>query len=169
MAATANTAVQACFDVAGTVEVRIELRDDDQSVRAEAKIYGSPVGYNYAFLDGEDTLEVQLRWHGEQINVTKTYRFERGSYLIEVLHEVENKGDVNLDVSAISLGTKKPVGVAKTKPKTGAELSMEPLLFSSDNPDQAMLSIRLRTALRYPRELDITSEVMEELSLEPDS
>jgi len=49
---------------------------------------------DYALEDGEDTLEVPLMWEGEQVTVTKTYRFRRGSYLIEVFHEVENKGEV---------------------------------------------------------------------------
>jgi len=38
--------------------------------------------------------------------------------------------------------------------------------FNADNPDQALLAIRLRTALRYPDELDITDAVLEELSLD---
>lgn len=48
---------------------------------------------DYALEDGEDTLEVPLMWEGEQVTVTKTYRFKRGSYLIQVSHEVENKGE----------------------------------------------------------------------------
>ena len=40
--------------------------------------------------------------------------------------------------------------------------------FEADNPDQAMVAIRLRTALRYPDELDITDDVMDELSLDID-
>ena len=38
--------------------------------------------------------------------------------------------------------------------------------FDAKNPEQAMMAIRLRTALRYPEELDITDSVIEELSLE---
>jgi len=38
--------------------------------------------------------------------------------------------------------------------------------FEADNPEQAMVSIRLRTALRYPDDLDVTDQVLEELSLE---
>jgi hypothetical protein len=38
--------------------------------------------------------------------------------------------------------------------------------FNAENPEEAMLAIRLRSALRYPDELDITDDVMEELSLE---
>lgn len=38
--------------------------------------------------------------------------------------------------------------------------------FDAENPEQAMMAIRLRDALRYPEELDITTDVMEELHLE---
>jgi Skp family chaperone for outer membrane proteins len=38
--------------------------------------------------------------------------------------------------------------------------------FEAENPEQAMTAIRLRDALRYPEELDITADVMEELHLE---
>ncbi|MHC5113245.1 MAG: OmpH family outer membrane protein [Planctomycetota bacterium] len=38
--------------------------------------------------------------------------------------------------------------------------------FNADNPESAMNAIRLRTAVLYPKGLDITDEVMEELSLE---
>jgi Skp family chaperone for outer membrane proteins len=38
--------------------------------------------------------------------------------------------------------------------------------FEAENPEQAMLAIRMRTALRYPDRLDITSAVIEEMSLE---
>ncbi|MBT8484197.1 MAG: OmpH family outer membrane protein [Phycisphaerales bacterium] len=40
--------------------------------------------------------------------------------------------------------------------------------FEAENPDQAMMAIRLRTALRYPEDLDITDHVLQELSLEVD-
>jgi Skp family chaperone for outer membrane proteins len=38
--------------------------------------------------------------------------------------------------------------------------------FRAENPEQALMSIRLRPALRYPEELDITAEVLDELSLD---
>jgi Skp family chaperone for outer membrane proteins len=40
--------------------------------------------------------------------------------------------------------------------------------FESNNPDQAMTEIRLRSALRYPDQLDMTDAVIEEMSLELD-
>ncbi len=38
--------------------------------------------------------------------------------------------------------------------------------FNAQTPEQAMMSIRLRTILRSPDDLDLTDEVLEELSLE---
>ena len=38
--------------------------------------------------------------------------------------------------------------------------------FKSTNADQALTEIRLRTAVKYPERLDITTEVMEELSIQ---
>jgi Skp family chaperone for outer membrane proteins len=38
--------------------------------------------------------------------------------------------------------------------------------FNTDSPEQAMIAIRLRTTLRSPSSLDITDDVLEELSLE---
>ena len=38
--------------------------------------------------------------------------------------------------------------------------------FEAGNPDEAMLAIRMRTALKYPKGLDITTAVLEEMSLE---
>jgi Skp family chaperone for outer membrane proteins len=40
--------------------------------------------------------------------------------------------------------------------------------FEATNPDQALLAIRLRSVLHYPESLDITADVLEELSLEVD-
>jgi Skp family chaperone for outer membrane proteins len=40
--------------------------------------------------------------------------------------------------------------------------------FEASNPDEAMLAIRMRTALKYPKCLDITTAVLEEMSLETD-
>ncbi len=38
--------------------------------------------------------------------------------------------------------------------------------FDTENPEAAIMAIRLRTALRYPEDLDITDDVVEELDLE---
>lgn len=47
---------------------------------------------NYRLADGADAIEVPLQWtNTEGVQVTKTYRFHRGSYLIEVGFDVTNK------------------------------------------------------------------------------
>ena len=38
--------------------------------------------------------------------------------------------------------------------------------FKAVNGDQALSEVRLRSAVKYPEKLDITSEVLEELSLQ---
>lgn len=46
----------------------------------------------YVLSDGEDVLEVPLVWtSGDGLTVTKTYRFERGSYEIAVRYRVQNQ------------------------------------------------------------------------------
>jgi YidC/Oxa1 family membrane protein insertase len=48
----------------------------------------------YELRDGQDTLEVRLKAHDASgVEVTKVYRFHRGSYLIDVAYEVANKSD----------------------------------------------------------------------------
>jgi len=44
----------------------------------------------YSLRDGEDSLIVPLLWEQDGIKVIKTYEFQRGDYLIEVKHRVEN-------------------------------------------------------------------------------
>lgn len=46
---------------------------------------------SYALTDGSDTLEIPLYWQNEGIKITKTYRFKRGSYLVDVDFKVENQ------------------------------------------------------------------------------
>ncbi|NCF35079.1 MAG: membrane protein insertase YidC [Gammaproteobacteria bacterium] len=48
---------------------------------------------DYRLADGEDELIVPLRWVQDGIEVTKTYRFRRGDYLIDVAHRVNNRSD----------------------------------------------------------------------------
>ncbi len=48
----------------------------------------------YQLADGKDVVEVPLEWtDGQGIKVTKTYRFRRGSYLVEVGFEVNNQSE----------------------------------------------------------------------------
>jgi YidC/Oxa1 family membrane protein insertase len=46
----------------------------------------------YRLAEGEDVLEVKLDATGGGVRVTKTYRFHRGSYLIELDHEIASAG-----------------------------------------------------------------------------
>jgi YidC/Oxa1 family membrane protein insertase len=48
----------------------------------------------YTLRDGQDVLDVRLKARDANgVEVTKTYRFHRGSYLIDVAYEVTNKSD----------------------------------------------------------------------------
>ena len=48
---------------------------------------------NYSLVDGQDELLVPFRWQGSNnVTVTKTYTFKRGSYLVNVDYQIENKG-----------------------------------------------------------------------------
>lgn len=48
----------------------------------------------YSLKDGEDSLDVELNWRGESgLEVSKIYRFHRGSYLIDVDFVIKNGGD----------------------------------------------------------------------------
>ncbi len=48
----------------------------------------------YRLAAGRDELAVPLTWRGDGITVTKTYRFRRGSYQVEVEQRVANDSDV---------------------------------------------------------------------------
>ncbi|MDN3516614.1 membrane protein insertase YidC [Aquisalimonas lutea] len=46
---------------------------------------------SFELAEGEDTLEVPLVWEGDNgIRVTKRYTFHRDSYVVDLVHEVEN-------------------------------------------------------------------------------
>jgi YidC/Oxa1 family membrane protein insertase len=46
----------------------------------------------YQLEENKDILNVDLHWKGEDgIEVTKQYRFTRGSYLVEVIYQIQNK------------------------------------------------------------------------------
>jgi YidC/Oxa1 family membrane protein insertase len=54
----------------------------------------SSVESSYSLKDGEDRLDVKLTWRGDSgLEVTKIYRFHRGSYLIDVDYLVKNGGE----------------------------------------------------------------------------
>ena len=44
----------------------------------------------YSLAPGQDTLEVPLTWSGDGVTITKTFRFHRGSYLVDIDYRVEN-------------------------------------------------------------------------------
>jgi YidC/Oxa1 family membrane protein insertase len=44
----------------------------------------------YALAEGAQNLEVVLRWQSSELTVHKIFRFEAGSYLVDVTHVVEN-------------------------------------------------------------------------------
>ncbi|MCP4874798.1 MAG: membrane protein insertase YidC, partial [Gammaproteobacteria bacterium] len=44
----------------------------------------------YELADGQDELDVSLRWSQDGIEVVKTYHFRRGDYLVDVKHSVNN-------------------------------------------------------------------------------
>lgn len=46
---------------------------------------------NYSLADGSEVLEIPLYWQHDGIKVTKTYRFKRSSYLIDVEYKIENQ------------------------------------------------------------------------------
>ena len=49
---------------------------------------------DYVLPDGQDQLEVPLRWVGpDGLSVTKVYRFRRNSYVIGIEYRIENRGD----------------------------------------------------------------------------
>jgi YidC/Oxa1 family membrane protein insertase len=55
----------------------------------------------FTLAEGKDTLEVRLNASGNSpVRVSKVYTFHRGSYLVDVSYEIENKGSIALTPSA---------------------------------------------------------------------
>ncbi len=50
---------------------------------------------NFELAEGQDELVVPMTWEKDGIRVTKSYRFRRGDYLIQVDHLVENASDAD--------------------------------------------------------------------------
>ncbi|NOQ94920.1 MAG: membrane protein insertase YidC, partial [Methylophaga sp.] len=70
--------------------VQSGLRSNDFSVPTHHDRYSAETS-SYELLDGQDTVVVPLTWiNNEGLTVTKTYRFHRDSYLIDVDYQVEN-------------------------------------------------------------------------------
>ncbi|MCU7842232.1 MAG: membrane protein insertase YidC [Candidatus Thiodiazotropha sp. (ex Monitilora ramsayi)] len=54
---------------------------------------------SYTLSDGVDQIEIPLVWQsGDGVTVTKTFTLKRGSYLIEVRHQIDNQSSDNLAV-----------------------------------------------------------------------
>ncbi len=68
------------------------LRNKEEKAPTHHSIYSADQ-IEYRMADGEDELIVPLRWTQDGIEVTKTYRFRRGDYLIDVAHRVDNRSD----------------------------------------------------------------------------
>ena len=66
------------------------LRNKENRAPTHHSIYRADQ-LEYRLADGADVLEVPLYWSQDGIEVTKTYRFRRDDYLIDVIHEVSNQ------------------------------------------------------------------------------
>lgn len=90
-------------------DVPVQLLDDTASLfyvaqsglRSEAKApthYDRYIAENmrYQLIDGQDVLVVPLHWQSDNgLKVTKTYRFKRDSYLVDISYLVENNTGEN--------------------------------------------------------------------------
>ena len=73
-----------------TIESGILGSNGEPSQEAEFK----PQASEYSLQEGQDTLDVDFKWEGASgIRITRTFRFTRGSYLIETINRIENTGD----------------------------------------------------------------------------
>lgn len=63
----------------------------DQPAPNHASLFSYERG-RYELREGADTLEVPLVWEGDGLRVTKTLRFHRDEYQVDVVHTVENRG-----------------------------------------------------------------------------
>ncbi len=66
------------------------LRNKEERAPTHHSIYKAEQ-LQYEMADGQDELSVPLRWSQDGIEVTKTYHFKRGNYLIDVNHRVDNR------------------------------------------------------------------------------
>ena len=49
----------------------------------------------YRLAEGQDRLDVVFRWQGTSgLEITRTYRFQRGSYVIEAVNQIANNSDI---------------------------------------------------------------------------
>ena len=68
------------------------LRNKEERAPTHHSIYQAEQ-LQYEIADGEDELIVPLRWIQDGIEVTKSYHFRRGDYLVDVKHRINNQSD----------------------------------------------------------------------------
>jgi len=68
------------------------LRNKEERAPTHHSIYQTEQ-LQYEMADGQDELIVPLHWIQDGIEVTKSYHFRRGDYLIDVKHRVNNQSD----------------------------------------------------------------------------
>ncbi len=55
---------------------------------------------SYVLQEGEDTLKVNFFWQSDELKVTKTYSFDRDSYVIDIDYQVENISSQSIKLAA---------------------------------------------------------------------
>lgn len=69
------------------------VSQESQHAPNHTATYQSP-RYSYQLRDGQDELQVSLYWDkGSSLEVEKVFIFRRGSYLVEVLYRIRNRGE----------------------------------------------------------------------------
>ena len=66
------------------------LRSSDSPAPTHYSTYSASQN-RYEMKDSQEILEVPLQWEEDGIQVTKTYKFNRGDYLIDVDHQIVNQ------------------------------------------------------------------------------
>ncbi len=67
-----------------------------QGLPNHKSVYALEAG-EYVLQPGQDSLRVAMKYVGDGVEVTKTYVFRRGSYVVDVLHSVRNLGAAPLE------------------------------------------------------------------------
>jgi Skp family chaperone for outer membrane proteins len=113
---------------------------DRQSPEGQAKLAEARKVYQEYMEWGQKSMEQRNKLHAQQLE--KSYK-----ELVSAVDVVSEK--LGVDIVLRFIPTEKD--------------------FTAEDPESALTEIRLRTAVKYPNALDITSEVMEELSIKSTS
>jgi len=70
------------------------LRNKENTAPTHYSVYQSAKN-DYRLGEGEDEITVPLVWQENGIQVTKSYHFKRGNYLVDVKHRIVNNSDQN--------------------------------------------------------------------------